>query len=86
MLELLNNSINQMKLITDSPDPSIDLSTIKLDAYFKPVMVFEVHAQELTYSPLYKLGSSEYGGLSLRFPAFKCIRADKGPREATSGE
>lgn len=74
-----------MNLITDSPDPSIELSTIKLDAYFKPEMVFEVHAQELTYSPMYKLGLSEYGGLSLRFPAFKGIRADKGPKEATSG-
>ncbi len=80
MLELLNNSIKKMDIITEVPDPRIELSSIKLDAYFKPELVFEVHAQEMTYSPLYKLGRCEYGGLSLRFPSFKGIRADKGPK------
>ena len=80
MLEILNSSIYKMNIITEYPDPSIELSTIKLDAYFKPELVFEVHAQQMTYSPLYKLGLSDYGGLSLRFPAFKGIRADKGPK------
>ena len=45
MLEILNSSIYKMNIITEYPDPSIELSTIKLDAYFKPELVFEVHAQ-----------------------------------------
>ena len=49
----------------------------KLDAYFAPELVFEIHAQELTLSPIYHLGKGIYGGLSLRFPTFKQIRHDK---------
>jgi len=45
MLDILNSSIYKMNIITEYPDPSIELSTIKLDAYFKPELVFEVHAQ-----------------------------------------
>ena len=62
------------------------MGVVKCDVYFRPELVFEVHAQELTQSPQYKLGSEGYGGISLRFPSFKRIRDDKGVNEATTGE
>jgi ATP-dependent DNA ligase len=54
------------------------LKGVKADIYFQPELVFEVHAQEFTLSPIYQLGRCDFGGLSLRFPSFKRIRDDKG--------
>lgn len=63
-----------------------DMGRLKVDALFRPALVFEVHAQEFTVSSLHKLGDTGFGGLSLRFPIFKRVRTDKGVKEATKGE
>lgn len=85
MIQIINKHINEADLKVDKVPQEYELGGAKADIYFKPSLVFEVHAQELSLSPLYKLGGGEYGGLSLRFPVFKGIRTDKGVDQATKG-
>lgn len=57
------------------------------DVWLEPTMLFEVLTADLSLSPIYKAGSSEYGkGISLRFPRFIRIRDDKGVEDATTSE
>lgn len=57
------------------------------DVWFEPSLLFEVLAADLSLSPVYKAGSSQYDkGISLRFPRFLRIRDDKLVEEATSSE
>lgn len=57
------------------------------DVWFEPSLLFEVLAADLSLSPVYKAGSSQYDkGISLRFPRFLRIRDDKSVEEATSSE
>jgi DNA ligase-1 len=60
------------------------------DVWFRPHMVIEIIAAELTLSPIHTaaMGRIRPGaGISLRFPKFTGkIRADKGPEEATTVE
>lgn len=71
--------------MTEIVPEAYDMQGIKVDVMYRPEVIFEIHAQEFTLSPIYNLGRGDYGGLSLRFPAFKGIRSDKGLREATKG-
>jgi DNA ligase 1 len=86
MIGLITQHVSDHCLRADHVPEEYELGGAKADVYFKPALVFEVHAQELTVSPLYKLGAGEFGGLSLRFPVFKGIRTDKGVKEATTGQ
>ena len=65
-------------------------SNLVPDAWFRPHMVIETIAQELTLSPIHTaaMGRIRPGaGISLRFPKFTGrIRDDKGPEDATTVE
>jgi len=65
-------------------------SNLVPDMWFRPHMVIETIAQELTLSPIHTaaLGRIRPGaGISLRFPKFTGrIRVDKGPEDATTVE
>jgi len=65
-------------------------SNLVPDAWFRPHMVIETIAQELTLSPIHNaaMGRIRPGaGISLRFPKFTGrIRDDKGPEDATTVE
>ena len=65
-------------------------SNLVPDAWFRPNMVIETIAQELTLSPIHTaaMGRIRQGaGISLRFPKFTGrIRDDKGPEDATTVE
>lgn len=78
MIALITQHVADKNLSLTQPPPEYELGAVRADVYFKPELVFEVNAQELTVSPLYKLGAGEFGGLSLRFPVFRGIRNDKG--------
>ena len=60
------------------------------DVWFRPHMVIETIASELTLSPIHTAAMGRIrpeAGISLRFPKFTGkIRDDKGPREATTVE
>lgn len=58
---------------------------LKVDVWFQPQIIFEVSSQEMTRSPIYRLGDVGHGGLSLRFPKFIRRRDDKGIAQATTG-
>lgn len=87
--ELLQDLYNKLKPVAmDEPaafyvyDPSQ-----KPDVWFEPALLFEVLAADLSLSPVYKAGSTQYDkGISLRFPRFLRIRDDKSVEEATSSE
>ncbi|MEM0145512.1 MAG: ATP-dependent DNA ligase [Conexivisphaerales archaeon] len=63
-------------------------SNLEADAWFEPVIVIEVQAQEITLSPVHTaaFNSVKVGaGLALRFPRFTGkVRNDKGPEDATT--
>ena len=65
-------------------------SNLAADVWFRPHMVVEVIAAELTLSPVHTaaMGRIRPGaGISLRFPKFTGkVRDDKGPEDATSVE
>jgi len=69
--------------------PGVESSMVP-DVWFRPHMVIEVIAAELTLSPIHTaaMGRIRPGaGISLRFPKFTGkIRDDKGPDEATTVE
>ena len=55
------------------------------DIWLEPTMVFEVLVADLSLSPIYKAGHSEYNkGVSLRFPRFIRVRDDKRTEDATT--
>lgn len=85
-LEML---LNQLKsYVLPKRHPKVQ-STLEMDAWFKPKVVIEIIASEITLSPLYNAGMNGIRrgfGLSLRFPKFTGkIRFDKSPEDATTG-
>lgn len=58
LMEQLNHYIEESGLIENSIPVDYDLGRLRSDVYFRPEMIFEVHAQELTRSPLYHLGKA----------------------------
>jgi DNA ligase-1 len=84
-LEML---LNQLKsYVLPKRHPKVQ-STLEMDAWFKPKVVIEIIASEITLSPLYNAGMNAIRrgfGLSLRFPKFTGkIRFDKSPEDATT--
>ena len=71
------------KIIIHSPTPEMKIPKfVKVKHYVQPTVVFKVLCQDVTRSPLYDYGFREgYGGISLRFPVFDCIREDKAPSD-----
>lgn len=60
-------------------------SNAKPDVWFEPTTVIEVLTADLSLSPIYKAGHSQFGrGISLRFPRFLRVRDDKGVEDATT--
>jgi DNA ligase-1 len=60
-------------------------SNAKPDVWFEPTTVIEVLTADLSLSPIYKAGHSQFGkGISLRFPRFIRVREDKGVEDATT--
>jgi DNA ligase-1 len=63
-------------------------STLNMDGWFRPKLVIEVIASEITLSPLHNTGMNSIRsgfGLSLRVPKFTGkIRFDKNPENATT--
>jgi len=60
---------------------------VKPDVLFSPKIVIEVRGDEITLSPTYLAALGEFRenfGLSIRFPRFIQIRADKNPEDATT--
>jgi ATP-dependent DNA ligase len=86
MLNIITEYIKDRRLEVETIPVEYDMWRTTVDTCFRPDMVFEVHAQEFTVSSMHKLGDTGYGGLSLRFPIFKCIREDKGVGESSTGE
>lgn len=69
-----------------SPPPTV-AATLQPDVWFRPAVVVEVLAQELTRSPMHTAAADQLGGgrgLALRFPRFVRYRDDKGPTDATT--
>lgn len=85
MMALIAKHVEEQGLRSEQVPAEYALGSVKADVYYRPFLVFEVHAQELTVSPLYRLGEGEFGGLSLRFPVFKAVRDDKAVEQATTG-
>ncbi|ELR20952.1 ATPdependent DNA ligase domain containing protein [Acanthamoeba castellanii str. Neff] len=58
------------------------------DVWFKPTLVWEVHAAGISLSPTYPAAAHllDGRGLSLRFPRFKRERTDKKPEDASPPE
>jgi len=58
------------------------------DVWFKPTLVWEVHAAGISLSPTYPAAAHllDGRGLSLRFPRFKRERTDKQPEDASPPE
>jgi DNA ligase 1 len=84
-LEML---LNQLKAhVLPKRHPKVQ-STLDMDAWFKPKVVIEIIASEITLSPLYNTGTNAIRsgfGMSLRFPKFTGkIRFDKNPEDATT--
>jgi DNA ligase-1 len=84
-LEMLLNQLKSYVLPKRYPKVQ---STLEMDAWFKPKVVIEIIASEITLSPLYNAGMNAIRrgfGLSLRFPKFTGkIRFDKSPEDATT--
>lgn len=60
-------------------------SNAKPDIWFEPTTVIEVLTADLSLSPIYKAGHSQFGkGISLRFPRFIRVRDDKGVEDSTT--
>ncbi|AGO13488.1 AaceriACL155Wp [[Ashbya] aceris (nom. inval.)] len=87
--EVLQSLYTQLK-DTVIPAPRGDVSyddSNPPDVWFEPTMLFEVLTADLSLSPVYKAGRDVYGkGISLRFPRFLRIRADKSVTDATSSD
>jgi DNA ligase-1 len=69
-----------------SPPPTV-AARLQPDVWFRPAVVVEVQAQELTRSPMHTAAADLLGdgrGLALRFPRFVRYRDDKGPTDATT--
>lgn len=86
MLQTLYEKLS--KTTTDGPLATYVFdSSAEPDVWFEPTLLFEVLTADLSLSPTYKAGSSNYEkGISLRFPRFIRLRDDKSPHEATSSE
>ncbi len=68
-------------------DPRVD-SALEADIWFRPKVVIETIASEITLSPIYPCGRDAIrkgSGLALRFPKYTGkLRDDKAPEDATS--
>lgn len=68
-------------------DPAVD-SALEADVWFRPKIVIETIASEITLSPIHPCGMNAIrkgSGLALRFPKFtRRIRDDKAAEDATS--
>ncbi len=70
--------------------PRINAGGIKMDVWFEPKIVIEIHSPEITMSPIYTTALNKFKegyGLALRFPKFTGkIREDKKAEDSTSTE
>lgn len=74
------------KYILNKTDPRV-VTKMKMDIWFKPVIVLEIIASEITLSPIHTAANNlikENFGLALRFPKFSRIRFDKNAEDSTS--
>lgn len=66
------------------------VSKMKMDIWFKPVIVLEIIASEITLSPIHTTASNlikENFGLALRFPKFSGrVRFDKNAEDSTTSD
>ncbi|RLV90065.1 DNA ligase 1 [Spathaspora sp. JA1] len=80
----LYNKLHPTEIPRPRPHFVYDSSAVP-DVWFEPSLLFEVLTADLSLSPIYKAGHTEYGkGISLRFPRFLRIRDDKGIEDGTS--
>jgi DNA ligase-1 len=67
--------------------PNVE-STLKPDVWYRPKVVIETIASEITLSPIHPAGLNSIrpgSGLALRFPKFTGkVRDEKGPEDATT--
>lgn len=68
---------------TSEDRPKRVVSDMEPDLWFRPGVVIEVLAAEITRSPKHTAGQKDGKGLSLRFPRFKRFR-EKKPSQATT--
>ena len=84
-LELIYNELKN-NIVKEKP-PNV-ITTMKMDIWFKPKLVLEIIASEITLSPSH---TSAFGlirenfGLALRFPKYSGkVRYDKNPEDSTN--
>jgi DNA ligase 1 len=86
--EMLERLTQQLKPTEVKERPPEVLSTLTPDVWFRPTLVLELRAAELTLSPIHRAaeGNIRAGyGLAMRFPRFTGrIRDDKSPEEAST--
>ncbi|MHB8632411.1 MAG: ATP-dependent DNA ligase [Thermoplasmatota archaeon] len=86
--EVLKGLKGRFSALVSQERPAAVDGGLEPDVWFRPEIVMEVQAAELSLSPVHRAGWGRFregAGLAARFPRFTGrFRDDKGPREATT--
>jgi DNA ligase 1 len=91
-LKSLFGYFQEEERVLENRDPMVrwnDDPRVRPDVWFRPSIVWEVKAADLSISPVHAAATGLVDpskGIALRFPRFQRVRDDKGPDQATSSE